>query len=290
MTLLARYPVPAFLIISIAVQVAAGLIPSLRVNVGPFDQPLYGSVGTILGVAFAAFLVTAATRGRAGVIDLARRSVRWRVHVGWYAALILAMPVATMLVALAVSGVDAVAHPAGGWPSIIWAFLGLFVLQLIFFQIPEEIGWTGFLQDRWRDRFGPLRLSAAVALPWAVWHLPDFLADAGWSPSVLGEAAIYLAFEIVVLFFARVLLVRIYEGTGRSVLLVAVFHASFDATISRFAADVMPIDPMLRSLVVTAVVVVAAVAVIVVSRLPRSVSAQPFSGRAGDGRPETKSI
>ena len=37
-----------------------------------------------LGAGLAAFLVTAALSGRAGVADLTRRSLRWRVPVRWY--------------------------------------------------------------------------------------------------------------------------------------------------------------------------------------------------------------
>jgi hypothetical protein len=40
-----------------------------------------GVLGGVIGVAFAAFLVTAAKEGSTGVDDLARRSVRWRVPV-----------------------------------------------------------------------------------------------------------------------------------------------------------------------------------------------------------------
>jgi hypothetical protein len=53
-------------------------------EIPPFGQPLHGIVGGSLGLGVAAFLVTAALSGRAGVADLGRRSVRWRVPVRWY--------------------------------------------------------------------------------------------------------------------------------------------------------------------------------------------------------------
>jgi hypothetical protein len=38
----------------------------------------------VLGSAVPAFVVTALVSGRAGVWDLARRSLRWRVPLRWY--------------------------------------------------------------------------------------------------------------------------------------------------------------------------------------------------------------
>ena len=69
----------------------------------PFDLPLHGAVGA-LGVGLAAFLVTAALAGRAGVADLARRSVRWRVPVRWYLVALLTVPVGATLIPIAIYG------------------------------------------------------------------------------------------------------------------------------------------------------------------------------------------
>ena len=64
------------------------------------------------------------------------------------------------------------------------------------------------------------------------------------------------------LFFARVLIVWLYEVTGRSVLLVAVFHAGFNATISELAREIIPASDTVRFLILTGVIVIAGVAVI----------------------------
>ncbi|HEX9762318.1 MAG TPA: hypothetical protein VGA97_04370 [Acidimicrobiia bacterium] len=165
----ARHPVAAFLVIGGAVFAAAALTPTLVENqIPPFDLPLWGSLGGILGVGLAAFLVTAATEGRTGVTDLVRRSLRWRVPFRWYLIALLGVPLAATLVAITIYGMTALASPAGGWPRAVGEVLFLFSLQLILFQLAEEIGWTGFLQDRWQDHYHPLKLSAMVAFPWAL--------------------------------------------------------------------------------------------------------------------------
>jgi membrane protease YdiL (CAAX protease family) len=259
----AHHPVTAFLVIGNAVYLAAALTPMLvESRILPFDLPLWALVGGILGVGLAAFLVTAATEGRAGVTDLLHRTMRWRVPLRWYLTALLGVPLAATLVAITMYRTAALASPAGGWPRAIGEVLLLFVLQLILFQLAEEIGWTGFLQDRWQDRYHPLRLSAMVAFPWAVWHLPDFFVEEGWTVEQLAPAFVFLVVEFVSLFFARVLIVWLYDRTGRSVLLVALFHASFDATISELSFDMIPASNTARFLILTGVIILGATAVI----------------------------
>jgi hypothetical protein len=70
----------------------------------------------------------------------------------------------------------------------------------------------------------------------------------------------------VSLFFARVLLVFLYNRTGYSVLLVAIFHASFDAAISQLSDDVVPASNTARFLIFTGVIVAAATAVMIATK------------------------
>ena len=259
---LARHPIAWFLAIGIGANLAAALttLPG-RIEVTQFDLPVDGMVGGFLGVGLAAFVVTAAADGRAGVNDLVRRCLRWRVSVRWYLLALFGVPLATTLLAVAIYGSEGVPSL-----SVVPAVLALFFLQLILFQATEEIGWTGFFQDRLRDRYGPLKLSAVVAFPWAVWHVPDYLAAEGWTLEALVVAPVFLVFETIVLFFARVLIVWIYDGTGRSVLLVMFFHASFDATITKLSREIIPGSDAVRFLILNAVIVLGACAVIVALR------------------------
>jgi uncharacterized protein len=176
----ARHPVLAFMIISLAIGFLTAVIPPIVDSaILPFDMPLHGVVGGSLGVGFAAFLVTAALSGRAGVADLGRRSVRWRVPVRWYLIALFSVPVTATLISLAIYGLRALAAPSGGWPRALAEVAAMFLLQLVLFQLAEEIGFTGFLQHHWQDRYSPLKLTLYVALLWALWHMPDHFAYCG---------------------------------------------------------------------------------------------------------------
>ena len=140
------------------------------------------------------------------------------------------------------------------------------VLQLVLFQLAEEIGFTGFLQHHWQDRYHPMKLTLYVALLWAVWHLPDHFAEEGWGVEALISAPIIFAIEFISLFFARALFVWFYNVTAFSVLLVAIFHASFDASINQLSRDIAPASSTARFLIFSAVIVLAATTVIIATK------------------------
>ena len=72
--------------------------------------------------------------------------------------------------------------------------------------------------------------------------------------------------EFVALFFARALFVWFYNRTGFSVLLVAIFHASFDASISQLSFDVVPASNTVRFLIFSGVILLFGAAVIIATK------------------------
>src|SRR5688572_25266987 len=90
-----RHPVVSYLVLAFVIFWVTWMpVPIF----GAPPRPL-SAVGAILGLALPAFLVTAATDGRAGVRDLLRRTLRWRVGIGWYVFAMLAIPVGALLLA-----------------------------------------------------------------------------------------------------------------------------------------------------------------------------------------------
>ena len=193
----ARHPVVAFVVIGLVVGFLVGVIPPIvDSEILPLDLPLHGLVSSALGVGLAAFVVTYALSGRAGVADLARRSVRWRVPLRWYLIALLTVPVGAALISLVIYGGDALATPSGGWPRVLAVVAATFGLQLVLFQLPEEIGFTGFLQHHWQDRYHPMKLTALVALLWALWHVPDHFAEEGWGCRAAHRCADHLRYRV----------------------------------------------------------------------------------------------
>jgi len=111
-----------------------------------------------------------------------------------------------------------------------------------------------------------LKLTFYVALLWAVWHIPDHFAVEGWGVEALIPAPVVFAIEVVSLFFARALFVWFYNHTGSSVLLVAIFHASFDAAINQLSYNVVPASNTTRFLIFSAVIILFAATVIIATK------------------------
>jgi membrane protease YdiL (CAAX protease family) len=240
--------------------------PIADAEVLPLALPLHGLLVSVLGVGLGAFVVTAALSGHDGVVDLARRSVRWRVPVRWYLIALFTVPVGATLLSLAIYGSQAITSSTDGWPRSLAEVGAAFLLQFVLYQLPEEIGFTGFLQHHWQDRYPPMKLTLYVTLLWALWHVPDHFADEGWGPEALVSAPVVFAVEVASLFFARALFVWLYNVTAGSVLLVAIFHASFDASLNQLSDEVVPASNTARFLIFSAVIVLTAATVIIATK------------------------
>ena len=136
--------------------------------------------------------------------------------VRWYLLALFTVLVVATLISLAIYGTRALASPAGGWPRALAELAAVFLLQLVLFQLPEEVGFTGFLQHHWQDRYHPLKLTLYVALLWALWHVPGPLRRGRLGVQQLIAAPVVFAIEFVSLFFARALFVEMYNRRGKA--------------------------------------------------------------------------
>jgi membrane protease YdiL (CAAX protease family) len=260
----ARHPVAAFLVMVYIVNAAVALSPLLtRRDILPFGLAPYDSLGHIFGVALPAFIVVAAMHGRDGVRDLAHRSLRWRVGVRWYLIALFGVPVATVLCASVLFGLAPLNALVEKRELLLTVVLPQLLLLIVFFNLAEEIGWTGFLQARLQARHGPLKASIIVTLPFALFHLPGWMVE-----FELGLAQLHIALLLTGVFgisqlFGRIVIMWLYNNTGYSVLLVGMFHSSFNVTASAFG----PFIPREMSFLIAAgVVAVAAVLIAVFTR------------------------
>ena len=180
----------------------------------------------LLGPAIAALVVTAWTMGRPGVRDLGARLVRWRVPVRWW--LVAVSPVVFLGLALAAMAAAGRALPGvgdfgrfSGTPAI-----GLAGVLLIIFAgaLGEETGWRGYALPQLQRRFSPLASSLILAVVWFGWHLPQF-----WVIATYREFAPVQSVGLFCgLACGAVVLTWLYNRSGGSILLVAVWHGLYN--------------------------------------------------------------
>jgi len=263
----ARHPVAAFLVMVYAVNIAVELPPVLtRPDILPFALRPDALLGHIFGSAVPAFLVIAAMHGRAGVRDLTRRCLRWRVRPQWYLFALLGVPIGALLCASAIFGLAGLHALVAQWPLLVTVVVPQLLLFIVFSNGPEEIGWMGFLQARLQERHGPLKASLIVTLPFALYHLPGLMVDGGFGlaqlPLALGELGILAILQL----FGRVVMMWLYNTTNHSVLLVGMFHSAFDVTTQPEFGAFIPAPAGTGTLIASGVVAVAAVLIVVFTR------------------------
>jgi membrane protease YdiL (CAAX protease family) len=221
-----NHPVMAYYALAFAISWGAILIV---VGPGGFlgttsTSPTFALAGfsSLLGPSVAGLLMTAFVGGKAGLIELRSRLLRWRVGVRWYAVALLTAPLVTIPTMLALS----LSSPAY-LPTILTAddkaslVLSGFAVGLIV-PLFEELGWTGFAMPRLRLRHGVLATGLIMGALWGAWHLPLFAgsaASSGGIPPALFMAAMLFSWLIPY----RVLMVWVHDRT-QSLLVAMLMH------------------------------------------------------------------
>jgi membrane protease YdiL (CAAX protease family) len=93
------------------------------------------------------------------------------------------------------------------------------VLFAAFFisALGEELGWSGYVIDPLQARWGALKASLIVGTVWGVWHIVPFFQSHHtlcWVAGQFGKTVV-----------ERVLIVWLYNNTGKSVFAAVTFHA-----------------------------------------------------------------
>lgn len=233
--LIARHPVIAYLVMAFMFAWTI-TIPLLLSKQGfgllPIELPLtlFQIFASFFGLALPAFLVTAATEGKAGVHTLLQRCLRWRVSIQWYLIALLGIFVCTLVIAIPFVGLASLQTVAQKWTLFFTVLLPGTLLPLLHTNLPEEIGWTGYLQSTLQERHRPVRASIMVAPVFALMHLPAYFVT-GWisdEKMLLPEVIITVGITAVFAIFFRIVIMWLYNGTGGSLLIVALFHSSFN--------------------------------------------------------------
>jgi len=184
----------------------------------------------------------------AGVRDLLKRSFDYkRIKAKiWYAPILLLMPGVAILsygwmrwigVPLPIPQVPVVATLAMS--------LAIFILAL-----GEELGWSGYAIDPMQDRWGALPAGILLGLACALWHILPLVQ--------VHRSPVWIAWWCLGTVAARVLMVWLYNNTGKSVFAMAVFHTTINVTWQLFPIRGSYWDPRVNGVIlaIAAVVVV----------------------------------
>jgi uncharacterized protein len=111
------------------------------------------------------------------------------------------------------------------------SFSSVPVLFLFFFlgAVAEEVGYMGYAIDPMQERFGALSASILMGIPWAIWHYPSIIQQ--------GHDATWIAWGTLGTVAVRVLIVWIYNNTGKSLFACILFHTMLNLGRPLFPKD-----------------------------------------------------
>lgn len=182
----------------------------------------------------------------AGMKALLKRAfdyTRIRAKV-WLAPTLLLMPV---VMALSFGVMRLTGTPV---PAAKITVLPTLTLSVMFFvgSLGEELGWSGYAIDAMQERWGALLASIVLGLFWAAYHY-------------LGLVQAYRSLEWIVWWSlgtvaARVIIVWLYNNTGKSVFVATLFHMTINLTWQLFPVNGSFYDPRISGSISALVAVI----------------------------------
>lgn len=176
----------------------------------------------------AALILVHAENKTAGVTELLRRSFDFkRIRAKrWYVPILLLMPAVNVAVYGLMRWMD-MSLPASQAPalSLVLAALLMFLAFLIG-ALGEELGWSGYVIDPLQDRWNALQASLILGGVGVVWHIVPLL--------LIHRSPTWIAWWCLYAVAARILIVWLYNNTGKSVFAAALFHATLNLTFMLF--------------------------------------------------------
>jgi len=230
-TFIRRRPLLAYYVLTFALSWGGFL---LMVGPSSLANPNWQAEGKFLsaimvmlaGPSIAGLLLTGLVDGRAGYRDLFLRLCKWRVGVRWYVLAILPAPIVSAAILFTLS-LRSPLFTADDKAAVVFGGLGAAATTLL-----EELGWTGFVVPRLRQRHSVAMSGLIIGALWGLWH---FLQQVFVAGTYAGGIPL-LAFVMLSVFAAvanltayRVLMVWVYDRTG-SLLVTTLMHGMLTAS------------------------------------------------------------
>ncbi|GAB3642644.1 hypothetical protein GCM10027423_32800 [Spirosoma arcticum] len=164
----------------------------------------------------------------------------------WYLPIVCLMPVIAVLSYGYMELTDA-QIPESQTPVLsILIFFGIYFIG----AIGEEIGWSGYAIDPLQSRYGALKASVILGGFWAIWHVIP------WSQT--HQTPVWTVWQSVSTVLLRVVMVWLFNNTGKSVFGMILFHAMLNISPYLIPNQGGHFDPF-----VTCILLIVTVAVIV---------------------------
>lgn len=147
-----------------------------------------------------------------------------RANVGkWYYVAAVSPLLLTLPAALLTRLTSGQWPSMSGWQSLTFTALILgALLPAVAYGVGEETGWRGYLLPRLQSRLNPWLATLTLSAVWIGWHTPFYFYRDGMAGTAPAEKLV----QFVVMAIGALFLTWLFNSTGGSILLVAIWHTS----------------------------------------------------------------
>jgi uncharacterized protein len=198
--------------------------------------------------ALAATILVWRSDGAAEAKAFLARAFDWR-RIGnkaWLIPVVLIMPGVMVLQYLWMRSAGVVLPPVDVplWvpPLMLAAFLVA--------AVGEELGWSGYALGPMQDRWGALRAAVLLGAIWAAWHIIPFVQA--------GRGAEWIVWKCLGTVATRVIMVWLFNNTGKSVFAMVLFHAMDNVSAFLFPSYGSHLDPEVMAVILVTIALVVA--------------------------------
>lgn len=114
--------------------------------------------------------------------------------------------------------------------------LGFIIFMLLGGPLAEELGWRGYILDRFQNRWSPFKSSIYLGAIWIVWHIPLFFIE-GTSQNNMGLFSIEFLLWSAQTMALSVIITWVYNNTNRSTLGSVLIHFYMNSLFTIFAGE-----------------------------------------------------
>ena len=181
-----------------------------------------------------------------GVVRLLKRVFDQRriKHKIWYVPIIFLLP---LLYLLSYGVMRLLGRPLPEEPFIPWLTMPIFFVIFFLAAVGEEVGWTGYAVDPMQDRWSALKTGLILGLVWAIWHVVGFRQEHQW---------VWVAEQCFCTIVLRILMVWLYNNTGKSMFAVILFHTMINVCDFSFPNYGSYYDPAITGAIIAITVVI----------------------------------
>jgi len=174
-----------------------------------------GSGFFVFGPSIAGVVIIALTSGKAGLRDLGKRALQWRVGFTWWAVALLFTGL-IILVSIPINLALGGSPPSFAFFRQEWYLAPVFfALTLLGGPLGEEFGWRGFALPNLQAKYGAVAASLIIGVVWALWHLPLFFQPGSLHAQIgLSKLPLFILGEIVL----ATVMTWVYNNTTSSLL------------------------------------------------------------------------